>query len=43
MKPDIAAPGVAIISAISSFTDSPYTSVANVTFNLQGTILGSTV
>jgi subtilisin family serine protease len=33
MKPDIAAPGVAIVSAISSFTDSPYTSVANVTFN----------
>ena len=33
MKPNIAAPGVAIVSAISSFTDSPYTSVANVTFN----------
>ena len=33
MKPDIAAPGVAICSAISSFTDVAYTSVANVTFN----------
>jgi subtilisin family serine protease len=33
MKPDIAAPGVAICSAISSFTDAAYTSVANVTFN----------
>ena len=33
MKPDIAAPGVAICSAISSFTDAAYTSVANITFN----------
>lgn len=33
MKPDIAAPGVAIASAISSFTDGNYTSVATVNFN----------
>ncbi|MFM8596960.1 MAG: S8 family peptidase [Flavobacteriales bacterium] len=33
MKPDIAAPGVAITSAISSFTDANFTSVANTSFN----------
>lgn len=33
MKPDIAAPGVGIASAISSFTDGNYTSVANTNFN----------
>ncbi len=33
MKPDIAAPGVSIASAISSFTDAAFTSVANVSFN----------
>jgi subtilisin family serine protease len=33
MKPDIAAPGVAIASAISSFTNGTYTSVANTDFN----------
>lgn len=33
MKPDIAAPGVAISSAISSFTDGTYTSVATTIFN----------
>lgn len=33
MKPDIAAPGVAIASAISSFTDGNYTSVATTEFN----------
>ena len=33
MKPDIAAPGVAIASAISSFTDGTYTSVATTDFN----------
>jgi hypothetical protein len=33
MKPDIAAPGVAIASAISSFTTGNYTSVANTSFN----------
>jgi hypothetical protein len=33
MKPDIAAPGVAIASAISSFTTGNYTSVANASFN----------
>jgi subtilisin family serine protease len=33
MKPDIAAPGVAIASAVSSFTDANYTSVGNTTFN----------
>jgi subtilisin family serine protease len=33
MKPDVAAPGVAIASAISSFTNGNYASVANTTFN----------
>ena len=33
MKPDIAAPGVSICSAISSFTDVAYTTVSSVTFN----------
>ncbi|MFM8963878.1 MAG: S8 family peptidase [Sphingomonadales bacterium] len=33
MKPDIAAPGVAITSAISSFTDGNYSSVATTVFN----------
>jgi subtilisin family serine protease len=33
MKPDIAAPGVAIASAVSSFTNANYTSVGNTTFN----------
>ena len=33
MKPDITAPGVAIASAISSFTDGSYTSVATTDFN----------
>jgi subtilisin family serine protease len=33
MKPDIAAPGVSIASAISSFTNSAFTSVASVSFN----------
>ncbi len=33
MKPDISAPGVAIASAISSFTDGSYTSVATTDFN----------
>lgn len=33
MKPDVAAPGVAIGSAMSSFTDVAYTSVGSTTFN----------
>ena len=33
MKPDIAAPGVSICSAISSFTDVAYTTISSVTFN----------
>ncbi|MEY3049322.1 MAG: hypothetical protein RL365_1360, partial [Bacteroidota bacterium] len=33
MKPDIAAPGVSICSAISSYTDVAYTTVSSVTFN----------
>jgi minor extracellular serine protease Vpr len=33
MKPDIAAPGVSIISSISSYTDVAVTSLANVNFN----------
>ena len=33
MKPDVAAPGVAIASAISSYTDNSYTSIASVPFN----------
>ncbi len=33
MKPDIAAPGVSICSAISSYTDAAYTTVSSVTFN----------
>lgn len=33
MKPDVAAPGVSIASAISSFTDAPYTSVGSMNFN----------
>ncbi|WP_343636015.1 S8 family peptidase [Fluviicola sp.] len=33
MKPDIAAPGVNVISSISSYTDAAYTSVASITFN----------
>jgi len=33
MKPDIAAPGVAICSAISSFTDANYTTVSSLSFN----------
>jgi subtilisin family serine protease len=33
MKPDVAAPGVAIISSISSYTDAAYTSQGNVNFN----------
>ncbi|MEN9973299.1 MAG: hypothetical protein RIS20_1646 [Bacteroidota bacterium] len=33
MKPDIAAPGVAVISAMSSFTDATFSSVDNVSFN----------
>jgi len=33
MKPDIAAPGVSIVSSISSYTDNSYTSVASVLFN----------
>ena len=33
MKPDIAAPGVSICSAISSFTDANYTTVSSLTFN----------
>jgi subtilisin family serine protease len=33
MKPDIAAPGVSICSAISSFTDAAYTTISSVTFN----------
>ena len=33
MKPDIAAPGVAIISAMSSFTDATFSSIDNVNFN----------
>jgi minor extracellular serine protease Vpr len=33
MKPDIAAPGVSICSAISSFTDANYTTISSVTFN----------
>jgi len=33
MKPDIAAPGVSICSAISSFTDVAYTTVTSVNFN----------
>ncbi len=33
MKPDIAAPGVSICSAISSFTDANYTTISSITFN----------
>ena len=33
MKPDIAAPGVSICSAISSFTDANYTTISSLTFN----------
>lgn len=33
MKPDIAAPGVNVISSISSYTDATYTAVASITFN----------
>ncbi len=33
MKPDISAPGVSVISSISSYTDYAFTSVANVAFN----------
>ena len=33
MKPDIAAPGVSICSAISSYTDAAYTTISSVTFN----------
>ena len=33
MKPDISAPGVAIMSSISSFTNAPYTSLGSVDFN----------
>jgi len=33
MKPDIAAPGVNVISSISSYTDAAYTAVASITFN----------
>jgi subtilisin family serine protease len=33
MKPDISAPGVSIISSMSSFTDASFTSVASVPFN----------
>ena len=33
MKPDIAAPGVSIAAALSSFTDGQYTSVGSVEFN----------
>lgn len=33
MKPDIAAPGVSICSAISSFTDAGYTTIASINFN----------
>ena len=33
MKPDISAPGVAIMSSISSFTNSPFTSLGSVDFN----------
>jgi len=33
MKPDIAAPGVSVVSSISSFTDAAYTTAASTTFN----------
>jgi len=33
LKPEISAPGVNVISSISSFTDNAYTSVASVNFN----------
>ena len=33
MKPDISAPGVAIMSSISSFTNAPFTSLGSVDFN----------
>ena len=33
MKPDIAAPGVNVISSISSFTDASYVAVSSTTFN----------
>ena len=33
MKPDVAAPGVAIASAISSYTDNSYNSIASIPFN----------
>ena len=33
MKPDVSAPGVAIMSSISSFTDAAYTSMGSVDFN----------
>lgn len=35
MKPDISAPGVNVISSISSYTDASYASVATITFNGQ--------
>ncbi len=33
LKPDIAAPGVAVGSSISSYTDNPFTTIATVDFN----------
>ena len=33
LKPEIAAPGVAVASSISSYTDNTYTQIASVTFN----------
>lgn len=33
IKPDIAAPGVSICSAISSFTDASYTTISSINFN----------
>ena len=41
MKPDIAAPGVSICSAISSFTDANYTTISSLTFNNKPTIMQS--
>ena len=51
MKPDIAAPGVSVASAISSFTDAQYNSVGSIEFNnrtyhfarLSGTSMASPI
>lgn len=51
MKPDISAPGVSIISSMSSYTDASFTSVASIPFNgrtyhfakLSGTSMASPI